>query len=91
MALPHRLAMQYFKEGDEVYKNYSKCAVVATLFVIIAATLGIGCKAKEGKDSSAAGVKSPASVASPMAGDGGMMSSSPSAANAPFDCNLLTP
>jgi uncharacterized protein (DUF305 family) len=81
--------MQYFKGGDEVHKNYSKCAVVATLFVIIAATLGIGCKAKEGKDSSAAGVKSPAPAASPMAGDGGMMSSSPSAANAPFDLQFI--
>ena len=68
-------------------KNYSKCAVVATLFVI--ATLGIGCKAKEGKDSSAAGDKSPAPTASPMAGHGGMMSSSPDAANAPFDLQFI--
>jgi uncharacterized protein (DUF305 family) len=81
--------MQHFKGGDEVYKNYSKCAVVATLFVIIAATLGIGCKAKEGKDSSAAGVNSPAPAASSMAGDGGMMSSSPNAANAPFDLQFI--
>jgi len=69
--------------------NYSKCAVVATLFVIVAATLGIGCKGKEGKDGSAAGDKSPASTASPTAGHGGMMSSSPSAASAPFDLQFI--
>lgn len=70
-------------------KNYLKCAGVVTLFIIVAAMLGIGCKAKESKDSSAAGDKSPASTASPMAGDGGMMSSSPNAADAPFDLQFI--
>jgi len=72
-----------------MHKNYSKCAVVATLFVIVAATLGTGCKGKEGKDSSAVADKSPAPPASPMAGHGAMMSSSPSAANAPFDLQFI--
>jgi len=72
-----------------MYKKYSGCAVAATLFVIVAATLGSGCKAKEGKDSSAEGVKSAAPAASPMAEHGGMKSSSPSAASAPFDLQFI--
>ena len=57
-----------------MYKNYSKCAGGATLFVIVAATLGTACAAKD---------------ALPMAGHGGMMSSSPSAASAPFDLQFI--
>ncbi len=72
-----------------MHKNCSKCTVVATLFVIVAATLGTGCKAKEGKDSSAVTVNSPAPAGSPMAEHGGMMSSSPNAANAPFDLQFI--
>jgi uncharacterized protein (DUF305 family) len=70
-----------------MYENYSGCAAVATLFVIVAATLGTGCKAKEGKDGSVVADNSPAPAASPMA-DMGMMSSSPNAA-APFDLQFI--
>lgn len=43
------LLTTYFKGCGEMHKHYSKYAVVATLFVIVAATLGTGCKAKEAK------------------------------------------
>jgi uncharacterized protein (DUF305 family) len=72
-----------------MYENYSKCAGVAALFVIVAATLGTACAAKERKDSLAVAVNSPAPTASPMAGHEGMMSSSPGAANAPFDLQFI--
>jgi uncharacterized protein (DUF305 family) len=70
-------------------KTYSKCAGVATLFVMVATTLGTACKEQEGKDSSAVAVNSPPPAVTPTEGHGGMMSSSPSAANAPFDLQFI--